>query len=81
LVTHAAALDVPRQVVEFLPRLPAAHRRGIGTPKGSRALGPFRQAVTQVELVPVEGAVTVVREALTSAFRTGATWGAGTRLG
>jgi hypothetical protein len=38
-------LDVPRPVVEFLARLLAAHRRRIGTPKRSRALGPFRQAV------------------------------------
>ncbi|MER7194390.1 hypothetical protein [Streptomyces flaveolus] len=37
LVTYAAALDVPRHVVEFLARLLAVHRRGIGTPKGSRA--------------------------------------------
>ncbi|WP_192583150.1 hypothetical protein [Streptomyces albicerus] len=45
MVTYAAALDVPRHIVEFLARLLAAHRRGIGTPKGSRVLGPFRQAV------------------------------------
>jgi hypothetical protein len=38
-------LDVPRHTVEFLARLLAAHRRRLGTPKGSRALGPFRQAV------------------------------------
>nr|WP_169745202.1 transposase family protein [Streptomyces megasporus] len=38
-------LDVPRPVVAFLARLPAAHRRKIGTPHGSRAPGPFRQAV------------------------------------
>jgi DDE superfamily endonuclease len=31
--------------VEHLARLLAAHRRRIGTPCGSRALGPFRQAV------------------------------------
>lgn len=31
--------------MEFLARLLVAHRRGIGTPKGSRALGPFRQEV------------------------------------
>ncbi|MGW1810274.1 hypothetical protein [Streptomyces sp. NPDC002078] len=30
--------------MEFPARWPAAHRREIGTPKGSRALGPFRQA-------------------------------------
>ncbi len=45
MVTYAATLDVPRHVVEFLARLLATHRRRIGTPKGSRALGPFRQAV------------------------------------
>ncbi|MEV0925982.1 transposase family protein [Streptomyces spongiicola] len=45
MVTYVATLDVPRHVVEFLARLLAAHRRRIGTPKGSRALGPFRQAV------------------------------------
>ncbi|MCW2917696.1 MAG: transposase family protein [Actinomycetia bacterium] len=45
MVTYAATLDVPRHVVEYLSRLLAAHRRRIGTPKGSRALGPFRQAV------------------------------------
>ncbi|MFE3905205.1 hypothetical protein ACFXPY_34185 [Streptomyces sp. NPDC059153] len=32
-------------MVEHLARLLAAHRRRIDTPKGSRALGPFRQAV------------------------------------
>ncbi|MFF3468163.1 transposase family protein [Streptomyces sp. NPDC002619] len=45
MVTHAATLDVPRHIVELLARLLAAHRRRLGTPRGSRALGPFRQAV------------------------------------
>ncbi|MFI2765244.1 hypothetical protein ACH5A3_41545 [Streptomyces echinatus] len=45
LVTYVAMLDIPRHVVEFLARLQAAHRRRIGTPKGSPGLGPFRQAV------------------------------------
>lgn len=45
MVTYVAMLDVPRHVVDQLSRLLAAHRRRIGTPKGSRALGPFRQAV------------------------------------
>ncbi|MFF5333652.1 transposase family protein [Streptomyces sp. NPDC013181] len=45
MVTYVATLGVPRHVVEFLARLLAAHRWRIGTPKGSRALGPFRQAV------------------------------------
>lgn len=38
-------LDVPHPVVVFLARLLAAHRRKIGTPRGARGLGPFRQAV------------------------------------
>ncbi|CAL9667630.1 hypothetical protein SUDANB15_07281 [Streptomyces sp. enrichment culture] len=45
MVTYVATLDVPRHVVEYLGRLLAAHRRRIGTPRRSRALGPFRQAV------------------------------------
>ncbi|MFD5055691.1 transposase family protein [Streptomyces tendae] len=45
MVTYVAMLDVPRHVVEYLARLLAAHRRSIGTPKNTRALGPFRQAV------------------------------------
>ncbi|GAA2311429.1 transposase family protein [Streptomyces violaceusniger] len=45
MVTYTATLDVPRHIVDFLARLLAAHRRRIGTPRGSRALGPFRQAV------------------------------------
>ncbi|MFG6198279.1 hypothetical protein [Nonomuraea sp. JJY05] len=45
MVIYAAALDIPRHVVEYLSRLLAAYRRRIGTPRGSRALGPFRQAV------------------------------------
>ncbi|MFI2202076.1 transposase family protein [Streptomyces sp. NPDC020192] len=45
MVTYTATLDVPRHVVEYLSRLLAAQRRRIGTPKGSRALGTFRQAV------------------------------------
>jgi hypothetical protein len=38
-------LDVPRHVLEYLSRLLAGQRRIIGTPKGSRAVGTFRQAV------------------------------------
>ncbi|WP_375231959.1 hypothetical protein [Streptomyces sp. NWU339] len=45
MVTYAATLDVPRHIVEFLARLLATHRRQLRTPRGSRALGPFRQAV------------------------------------
>ncbi|GHJ40826.1 transposase family protein [Streptomyces sp. TS71-3] len=45
MVTYVATLDVSRHVVDHLSRLLAAHRRRLGTPRGSRALGPFRQAV------------------------------------
>ncbi|MET8953809.1 hypothetical protein [Streptomyces sp. NPDC004533] len=45
MVTYVATLDVPRHVVDYLSRLLAAHGRQIGTPRGSRALGPFRRAV------------------------------------
>ncbi|MFD5065692.1 transposase family protein [Streptomyces sp. NPDC058394] len=37
--------DVPRPVVEYLARLLTEHRRAIGTRRGTRVLGPFRQAV------------------------------------
>ncbi|MFE7975127.1 hypothetical protein [Streptomyces shenzhenensis] len=45
LVTYVATLDVPRHVMDHLSRLPAARQRRIGTPRGSRALGPLRQTV------------------------------------
>ncbi|MGW1554690.1 transposase family protein [Streptomyces sp. NPDC002346] len=45
MVTYVATLDVPHHVVEYFARLLAAHRGRIGTPRRSRALGPFRQAV------------------------------------
>lgn len=45
LVTYAAMLDVPRPMVDYLACLRAAYRRLIGTSRGSRKLGPFRQAV------------------------------------
>ena len=45
MITYVATLDVPRHVAEFLAGLLAGRRRRIGTPKRSRALGPFRQAV------------------------------------
>ncbi|NJP42543.1 transposase family protein [Actinacidiphila epipremni] len=45
MVTYVATLDAPRHVVDHLSRLLAAHRRQLRTPRGSRVLGPFRQAV------------------------------------
>jgi hypothetical protein len=45
VIAHRATLDVPRELAQFLARLLAAERRGRGTPKGSRALTCFWQAV------------------------------------
>ena len=45
MIAHRATLDVPRELAQFLARLLAAERRGRGTPKGSRALTCFWQAV------------------------------------
>jgi hypothetical protein len=42
---YRVRLDVPRDVVLFLSGLLAARRRKIGTRKGARKLGTFRQAV------------------------------------
>ncbi len=57
LVTDVATLDVPRHIVEYLAGLLAAHRRRISTPRGSRALGPFRQAVLALRWLRERGCV------------------------
>ena len=45
MIVHRATLDVPRELVQFVARLLAAERRRRGTPRGSRALTCFWQAV------------------------------------
>lgn len=45
LVTYAATLDIPRHIVVHLSRLLVSNRRRLRTPRGSRALSTFRQAV------------------------------------
>ncbi|MGO4424761.1 IS5/IS1182 family transposase, partial [Streptomyces sp. MCAF7] len=57
MITYVATLDVPRHVVVLLARLLATHRRRIGTPRRSRALGPFRQAVLVVRWFRERGCV------------------------
>ena len=57
MVTYVATLDVPRHVVDHLSRLLAAHRRQLRTPRGSRALGPFRQAVLVLRWLRERGCV------------------------
>jgi hypothetical protein len=45
VITYRATLDVSRELVHHLARLLHAERRHRGTPKGSRALTCFWQAV------------------------------------
>jgi hypothetical protein len=45
VIAYRATLDVPRELAQFTARLLAAERRRRGTPKGSRALSCFWQAV------------------------------------
>jgi hypothetical protein len=45
VVSHRVMLDVPRDVILFVSGLLAAHRREIGTRKGTRRLGCYRQAL------------------------------------
>jgi hypothetical protein len=45
LITYRVRLDVPRELVLFVSRLLAQHRREIGTRKKTRSLGCYRQAL------------------------------------
>jgi DDE superfamily endonuclease len=45
VIAYRATLDVPRELVQFTAKLLAAERRRRGTPRGSRALTCFGQAV------------------------------------
>ena len=45
MIAYRATLDVPRELVQFTAKLLAAERRRRGTPKGSRALTCFWEAV------------------------------------
>jgi hypothetical protein len=48
VIAYRATLDVPRELVWFVAKLLAAERRRRGTPRGSRALTCFGQAVLGV---------------------------------
>jgi hypothetical protein len=48
VIVYRATLDVPRELVWFVARLLLAERRRRGTPRGSRALSCFWQAVLGV---------------------------------
>src|SRR5919109_793583 len=45
VIVYGATLDVPRELAQFTARLLAAERQRRGTPRGSRALTCFWQAV------------------------------------
>jgi hypothetical protein len=45
VIAYRATLDVPRELAQFTAKLLAAERRRRGTPRGSRALTCFWQAV------------------------------------
>jgi hypothetical protein len=45
VITYRATLDVSRELVQFVARLLLAERHRRGTPRGSRALSCFWQAV------------------------------------
>jgi len=45
VLTYRVRLDVPRELVLFVSRLLARHRTAIGTRKGTRSLGCYRQAL------------------------------------
>src|SRR5262249_44416846 len=44
-ITYRVRLDVPRELVLFVSRLLARRRKEIGTRKGTRSLGCYRQAL------------------------------------
>jgi DDE superfamily endonuclease len=48
VIAYRATLDVPRELAQFVAKLLAAERRRRGTPRGSRALTCFGQAVLGV---------------------------------
>ena len=45
MIAYRATVDVPRELAQFTAKLLAAERRHRGTPRGSRALTCFWQAV------------------------------------
>ena len=45
MVSYRVMLDVPRDLIWFVSGLLAAHRRQVGTRRGTRRLGCYRQAV------------------------------------
>jgi hypothetical protein len=46
VISYRVRLDVPRELAWFVARLLARHRKEIGTRKGTRSLGCYRQALS-----------------------------------
>ena len=46
MITYRVRLDVPRELILFVSRLLARHRKEIGTRKNTRSLGSYRQALS-----------------------------------
>jgi hypothetical protein len=55
VIAYRATLDVPRELVQFTAKLLLAERHRRGTPRGSRALTCFWQAVLGVRWFRDEG--------------------------
>ncbi len=45
MLTYRVRLDVSRELILFVSRLLARHQKEIGTRKGTRSLGCYRQAL------------------------------------
>jgi hypothetical protein len=52
VIAYRATLDVPRELAWFVAKLLLAERRRPGTPRGSRALTCFWQAVLRLRWFP-----------------------------
>jgi hypothetical protein len=55
VVSYRVLFYVPRELILFVSGLLAAHRCEIGTRKGTRRLGCYRQALFRAGLVPYKG--------------------------
>ena len=55
MIAYRATLNVPRELAQFTAKLLLAERRRRGTPRGSRALTCFWQAVLGLLVVPRPG--------------------------
>jgi hypothetical protein len=88
LITYRVKLDVPVDLVLFVSRLLAGHRRQIGTRKGTRSLGCYRQALfalawfrDRTGRLPVSSEIAALIERLATRTAAGDTSGSKVRGG